>query len=115
MEMTQEIENSADTYDDLVINFIGRSNYAEAIKKAEMKGLQEGERKGERKGKLAGKLEGKQEGLQEGERKGERKGERNIALNMLRMKYPIDEISKITKMSKAEIRQLAQENNLAIS
>ena len=99
MEMTQEIENAADTYDDWVLDFIGRKHYAEEIKKAKLEGEREGELKGELKGKREGELE----------------STRKIVLNMLRMKYSLDEISKITLMSKSEIHQLANENNLALS
>ncbi|MBP5673223.1 MAG: hypothetical protein J6X49_12605 [Victivallales bacterium] len=99
MEMTQTVENAAEAYNDWIIDFIGRSRYAEAIDKAEMRG----------------ELRGRQEGRQEGELKGRQEGKRDIALNMLHRKYPLDEISKITKLNREEICQIAEDNNLTLS
>ena len=57
-----------------------------------------------------GKAKGKNEGLAEGKAKGlaegEAKGKAEIAINLLKKNYPIDEIVEITGLSKEEIEKL---------
>ncbi|MCR4572535.1 MAG: hypothetical protein K5787_02105 [Lentisphaeria bacterium] len=95
MEMKQTVENEAEANDDWIIDFIGRSHYAEVMEKVVQRGWQKG------------RLKGWQEGRQE--------DKREIALNMLNMKYPLDEISRITKLNREEICQIAEDNNLTLS
>ena len=103
MEMKQTVENEAEANDDWIIDFIGRSHYAEVMEKVVQRGWQ--------KGWLKGWLKGWQEGRQEGRQD----DKREIALNMLNMKYPLDEISRITKLNREEICQIAEDNNLTLS
>ena len=69
-------------------------------------GMQEGEKRGIQKGEKRGIQKGKEEGMQEGEKRGIQKGMLEIALKMKKMGYPIEEIQKITGLSKQALEDL---------
>ena len=50
--------------------------------------------------------EGKAEGLAEGQAKGKAEGKTEIAINLLKKSYPVDEIVEITGLTKEEIEKL---------
>ena len=52
---------------------------------------------------------GKEEGIEEGIEKGIEKGKQEIALELLAIGMPINQIAEITKLSKEEIKKLAGE------
>ena len=86
MQMTQPIEEAIDKYE-LFLDLYGRKRY-----KSEMKRSCE---KAEKKGRL--------------------KEKEVIVLNMLKDKFRLEVIARITGLSKEDITQLAQDNNLTIS
>ena len=62
-------------------------------------------------GKKEGKIEGKKEGKKEGVKQGELKEKIKIVTNMLKEKFNIETIQKITGINKEEIEKIAQNNN----
>ena len=60
-------------------------------------------------GIVKGKKEGKEEGLVEGIVKGKKEGVLLVALNMLKKKVPINEISSYTGLSKEKIKKISTE------
>ena len=54
------------------------------------------------------------ESKKRGFERGFKKEKREDALNMLKKKYSLDEISEITDLSKEEILQIAKDNDLVI-
>ena len=54
-------------------------------------------------GLAEGEAKGKAEGLAEGQAKGKAEGKTEIAINLLKKNYPVDEIVEITGLSKEEI------------
>lgn len=54
--------------------------------------------------------EGKEEGLKDGREKGENEAKKTIARNMLNFKIDIETISKITGLTKEEIKKLNKNN-----
>ena len=66
----------------------------------------EGLAEGLAEGRAEGKAEGKAEGLVEGENK----AKMEMTINLLKNKYPIDEIIKITGLSKEEINKINLNN-----
>ena len=81
--MTQPIKETIDKYD-WMLDLYGRKRFAE---------------------------EKKQYG-EERELRGIEKTTRTVVLNMLKAKYQLDEISRMTGMSTTDILQLAKDNNL---
>ena len=95
MEMTQTVEETVDDYD-WFLELYGRKHYADERKK----NYEEGEKLGLEKGEKLG-LE-----------KGRREEKENTILNMLRKKYPLNEISEITGIDREGILRIAKDNNL---
>ena len=62
-------------------------------------------------GKKEGKIEGKKEGKKEGVKQGKLKEKIKIVTNMLKEKFNIETIQKITGINKEEIEKIAQNNN----
>ena len=56
----------------------------------------------------------KAEGLAEGKAEGKSEAQREMTINLLKNKYPIDEIIKITGLSKEEINNIDLNNNHVI-
>ena len=56
----------------------------------------------------------KSEGLAEGKAEGKSEAQREMTINLLKNKYPIDEIIKITGLSKEEIKNIDLNNNHVI-
>ena len=56
----------------------------------------------------------KAEGLAEGKAEGKSEAQREMTINLLKNKYPIDEIIKITGLSKEEIKNIDLNNNHVI-
>jgi predicted transposase/invertase (TIGR01784 family) len=54
------------------------------------------------------KSEGIAEGLAEGEAKGKIEAQREMTINLLKNNYPIEEIAKITGLSKEEIKNISK-------
>ncbi len=52
-------------------------------------------------------MQGRDEGLREGKMQGLVEGKREVAINLLRYKMPIEQISDITGLSIKEIQDLA--------
>ena len=50
----------------------------------------------------------KSEGLAEGKAEGKSEAQREMTINLLKNKYPIDEIIKITGLSKEEIKNISK-------
>ena len=111
MEMTQTVEETVDDYD-WFLELYGRKHYADERKK----NYEEGEKLGLEKGEKLGLEKGEKLGLEKGEKLGLEKGRReekeNTILNMLRKKYPLNEISEITGMDREGILRIAKDNNL---
>ena len=89
MQMTQPIEETIDTYE-WFLDLYGRKRYAEEMKQS----CKKAEKNGEQKGRL--------------------KEKEVIVLNMLRAKYHLEEIARMTGLDKESIIQLAQNNNLTV-
>ena len=119
MEMTQTVEETVDDYD-WFLELYGRKHYADERKKnyeeGEKLGLEKGEKLGLEKGEKLGLEKGEKLGLEKGEKLGLEKGRReekeNTILNMLRKKYPLNEISEITGIDREGILRIAKDNNL---
>ena len=60
----------------------------------------------EREAKEKGLREGKKEGIKEGIKEGEIKKQKEIAKELLEMNMTIEQISRATKLSEAEIEKL---------
>lgn len=56
----------------------------------------------------------KSEGLAEGKAEGKSEAQREMTINLLKNKYPIDEIIKITGLSEEEIKNIDLNNNHVI-
>ena len=86
MQMTQPIEETIDKYE-LFLDLYGRKRYADEMK----------------------------QNCEKAEKNGELKGKEIIVLNMLRAKYHLEEIVRMTGLDIQSILQLAKDNNLTIS
>jgi predicted transposase/invertase (TIGR01784 family) len=75
-----------------------RSIISDAWHKVEETGLQ--------KGRKEGLQEGRKEGLQEGRKEGEKEGIKKVALNLLQMGIPMEDIIQSTRLTEDEIRML---------
>jgi predicted transposase/invertase (TIGR01784 family) len=78
----------------------------EGIEEGIQRGMQEGILKGILKGKREGKKEGKKEGMQKGILKGKRETMNEIAQNLLKMNFPMTDITKITGLTPEQVLQL---------
>ena len=90
MQMTQPIEEAIDKYE-LFLDLYGRKRYKSEMKRS----CEKAEKNGEQKGRL--------------------KEKEVIVLNMLKDNFHLEVIVRITGLSKEDITQLAQDNNLTIS
>ena len=103
MKMMPVIEKEIDKYDWMLVSY-GEDQFEKDKKKCR----EEGERSGFVKGERSGFVKGEQSGFV----KGEAEKSESIALNMLKSNYPPEEISRMTGLGIATIRQLAKKNNL---
>lgn len=73
-------------------------------------GLEEGRKKGQEEGREKGIREGMREGMKEGKKEGRKEGRKEekvkIARQLLQMEMPIEQIIKVTELSKEEIEKL---------
>ena len=86
MQMTQPIEETIDKYE-LFLDLYGRKRYADEMKQCR----------------------------ETAEKNGRLKEKEVIVLNMLKEKFHLEVISRMTGLDKESIIQLAQDNNLTIS
>ena len=81
-----------------------------ARERGKKQGMEEGKKQGMEEGKKQGMEEGKKQGIEEGKKQGIEEGERiqqiKIAKELLKTSMSINEIEKITKLSKSEIEQI---------
>lgn len=91
-KMLMEFDNWLDDYvnDEETKKYFGK--WAEVI--ATNKGLKKGEKSG----------------LKKGEQRGKQKAQESIAKNMINNNYEIEEIMKLTKLSREEIEKLIEQN-----
>ena len=68
--------------------------------------------KGMKKGKKEGIKEGKKEGIKEGIEEGKKVGHEEIANEMLKQNYKVEEIAKLTKLKIQEIMNLKRKLDL---
>ena len=68
--------------------------------------FEEGKKEGMEEGLQKGIEKGRQEGIEEGLQKGIQKGMEEVVLSMLENGFDLDSISKVTKLSKEEIKNL---------
>ena len=84
--------------------------FEEGMQKGLQKGRQEGRKEGKeegiQKGLQKGRQEGRKEGKEEGIQKGLQKGREEIVLKMLKLNTDLDFISKVTGLTKIEIKNL---------
>ena len=93
-----------DQHWDRIYNF--EEGMEKGIEKGLQKGRQEGIEEGLQKGRQEGIEEGLQKGRQEGIEEGLQKGMEEVVLSMLENGFDLDSISKVTKLSKEEIKNL---------
>ena len=68
--------------------------------------FEEGMQKGLEKGLQKGRQEGREEGMEEGLQKGRQEEKEEVVLSMLENGFDLDSISKVTKLSKEEIKKI---------
>ena len=82
----------------------------QGMEEGKKQGMEEGKKQGMEEGKKQGMEEGKKQGIEEGKKQGIEEGERiqqiKIAKELLKTSMSINEIEKITKLSKSEIEQI---------
>ena len=89
-------DKEADEFYEWFLDMYGRKRHAAEIAESKMRGFERGF----------------EQGFEQGFERGRKK---RIALNMLKKKYSLDEISEITDLSEEEILQIAKDNKLVIS
>jgi predicted transposase/invertase (TIGR01784 family) len=75
-------------------------------KEGKMQGRKEGKMQGRKEGKMQGRKEGKMQGKKEGKMQGKKESVDKIARNLLKMKFSMSDIAKITGLSADQIQQL---------
>ena len=80
--------------------------YEETLKEYRQEGLEEGIQKGWAGGRAEGLEEGRAEGLEEGIQKGSDNRNIEIATRMLKLGYPVEQISLCTDLTEDEILAL---------
>ena len=78
----------------------------EGIEKGKEQGIKEGMEKGMEKGKEQGIKEGKEQGIKEGKEQGIKEGKIGIAVNLLSMGLPLQQISDATGLPISEIKEI---------
>ena len=78
----------------------------EGMKKGKEQGIKEGKEQGIREGKEQGIKEGKEQGIKEGKEQGIKEGKIGIAVNLLSMGLPLQQISDATGLLISEIKEL---------
>ena len=78
----------------------------EGLQKGRQEGIEEGLQEGRQKGIEEGLQEGRQKGIEEGLQKGRQEGMEEVVLSMLENGFDLDSISKVTKLSKEEIKRI---------
>ena len=78
----------------------------EGMKKGKEQGIKEGKEQGIREGKEQGIKEGKEQGIKEGKEQGLKEGKIGIAVNLLSMGLPLQQISDATGLLISEIKEL---------
>ena len=104
MKMTQEVEESIEDHEEMMMNFYGRKRYKTDMRRS----WKDGERRGLFKGEEIGLAKGEEIGLAKGEEIGLARAEESIVLNMLKMKYPLEKIVRATCVSEDRILQIAR-------
>ena len=104
MKMTQEVEESIEDHEEMMMNFYGRKRYKTDMRRS----WKDGERRGLFKGEEIGLAKGEEIGLAKGEELGLARAEESIVLNMLKMKYPLEKIVRATCVSEDRILQIAR-------
>lgn len=98
----------------LEINTAKAEAREEAYEEGKEEGLKDGREKGMKEGRAEGRAEGRVEGITEGMKEGKIQGEneakKTIARNMLNFKIDIETISKITGLTKEEIKKINKNN-----
>lgn len=76
------------------------------LKEGREQGLRQGLKQGIKQGVKQGIKQGLKEGKNEGKKEGKKEEKKEIAKKLLEMKFSIEEISKITELTEAEIKAL---------
>ena len=81
-------------------------------KRGEKRGIKIGEKNGEKRGIMIGEINGERRGIKIGEKSGKEKFCIEVVIAMLSERLPISSIVKVTGKKLADIRKIAEENNL---
>ncbi|MCL0107392.1 hypothetical protein M1N70_00070 [Peptococcaceae bacterium] len=84
------------------------STTKELIEKGRQEGWQKGRQLGIQEGRQIGIQEGIQEGIQQGIQEGIQQARQLVINNMLKKGYTLDEIQKVTGMTKTQIKELLE-------
>ena len=83
-----------------------REGKEQGVKEGMEKGKKQGMKEGIEKGKEQGIREGKEQGIKEGKEQGIKEGKIGIAVNLLSMGLPLQQISDATGLLISEIKEL---------